>query len=97
MPDFLLKTPGQPPGVSGRNWQGNTLNTNHINVISNERRKIMVSKNNVRVTITLSKETADAFRIRCDQIGCSVSALIMELVEGFIFEYDGGKANADSD
>lgn len=57
----------------------------------------MISKNNIRITITLPKETAEAFRIRCDEIGCSVSALILELVEGFIFEYDGGNQNANSD
>lgn len=57
----------------------------------------MISKNNIRITITLPKETAEAFRIRCDDIGCSVSALIQELVEEFIFEYDGGDDHANSD
>ena len=57
----------------------------------------MISKNNIRITITLPKETAEAFRIRCDEIGCSVSALILELVEGFIFEYDRGEEHANSD
>lgn len=57
----------------------------------------MISKNNIRITITLPKEIEEAFRIRCDEIGCTVSALILELVEGFIFEYDGGEEHANSD
>lgn len=57
----------------------------------------MISKDNIRITITLPKETNEALRIRCDEIGCSVSALLLELVEEFIFEYDGGDENANSD
>ena len=57
----------------------------------------MIAKDNIRITITVPKETADAFRIRCKEIGCSVSSLILDLIEGFIVEYDGGEENANSD
>lgn len=57
----------------------------------------MIAKDNIRITITLPKDTAEAFRSCCDEIGCSVSALILELVEGFIFEYNGGDEHANSD